>query len=332
MELRHLRYFLAVADCGSFHRAAEHLLVAQPSLSRQIRALEHELGEPLFTRTPHGVTLTPAGRALVGHARRILALEAATPEIVSRREQPREHVTLGVPPGVPPGWLAGVVEHVGRVLPGVGLDLVEANTARQLGLLREGRLDIGLVHQAPAAGLVGEVLWQEPFGIAVRPGHDLAARSEHRLADLDGLRVLVHSPAQVPGQRDDLLAAAFAAGVHPVWLCGEFVEHARAAAEATRADVAAVSCYIAARQLPGWPWRPLRDLPLALTTWAVRRTDCRSVVRETTETITGHARRTPPGPAGDDIVTGRLDDVGTHAPASADAPVAPARAPGLTHP
>ncbi|MFF4600946.1 LysR family transcriptional regulator [Amycolatopsis sp. NPDC001319] len=285
MELRHLRYFLAVAERGSFNRAAAQLLIAQPSLSRQIRALENELGETLFVRTAQGVTPTAAGQALVGHARHLLALEAATREIVAQHEPPQELVALGIPPGLPSAWLLRVVEHLGRVVPGCSLDLTEASSARQLLLLREGRLDIAIVHQAPADGTVSRMLWQEPFGFAVRPGHPLAAAGDHQLADLDGRRVLIHSREQVPGQQDSLLAATLAAGVHPVWLFGQFVEHARASVAATRAEIAVVSSYTAAQQLPGWAWAPLRDLPMALTTWATRRTDSRVIVEEVTAEI-----------------------------------------------
>lgn len=283
MELRHLRYFLAVADCGSFNRAAAHLLVAQPSLSRQVKALEHELGETLFERTQQGASLTDAGRALLGHARHLLSLEAATSEIVSRREPAPERVALGVPPGLPPDWVIDVVRAVGRQVPGCALELVEASTARQLLLLREGRLDVGLVHQPPTTGLVGRMLWQEPFGVAVRPGCDLGGRPG--LSDLDGRRVLVHSREQVPAQQDNLLAAALAAGVYPVWVFAQFVEHAGAAAEAAGAEVAVAGAYTAARQLPGWTWGPLHDLPLALTTWATRRTDSRLVVHDVIDVI-----------------------------------------------
>ncbi|MEV0070880.1 LysR family transcriptional regulator [Amycolatopsis sp. NPDC050768] len=285
MELRHLRYFLAVAEAGSFNRAAAQLLVAQPSLSRQIRALEHELGEELFARTPQGVTVTAAGQALVGHARHLLALQAATREIVSQHETPHERVALGIPPGLSATWLLQVVREVGRAVPRCSLDLVEASSARQLLLLREGRLDAAIVHQTPAEGVVGRMVWQESFGIAVRPGHPLEAAAEHRLADLDGRRVLIHSREQVPGQQESLLAATLAAGVHPVWLFGEFVEHARASAEAARAEVAVVSSYTAGQQLPDWPWAPLRDLPMALTTWVIRRTDSRLIVGEVIEVI-----------------------------------------------
>ena len=271
MELRHLRYFLAVAEFGSLNRAAAHLLVAQPSLSRQIRSLEHQLGRPLLERSARGVALTPAGAALAAHARQLLALEAATADVIAGSDRVRETVSLGVPPGVPPDWLTETVRAVGAATPVCTLALVEASTSEQLRSLQKGELDVGIVHQAPPSGYIGALLWTEPFGIALRPGHALAAAPQHRLADLDGMRVLIHSRGQVPDQQDSLLAATTTAGVHPTWVFARFVEHALAAAEAHRVDAVVVGSHTARRQLHGWRWTPLRDLPLSLTTWVVRR-------------------------------------------------------------
>jgi DNA-binding transcriptional LysR family regulator len=285
VELRHLRYFLAVAEFGSLNRAAAHLLVAQPSLSRQIRALEHELGRPLLARSARGVTLTAAGSALVGHARQLLALEAATADVVAGSDRARETVSVGVPPGIPPDWMLETVRVIGVAVPDGALTLVEASTSEQVRALQKGELDVGIVHQAPPSGHIGKVLWTEPFGVALRPDHDLAVQVHHRLADLDGLRVLIHSRGQVPDQQDGLLAAATAAGVHPTWLFARFVEHARAAADAHRADAVVVGSHTARRQLHGWRWTPLRDLPLSLTTWVVRRGETRRVVTAVAEAL-----------------------------------------------
>jgi DNA-binding transcriptional LysR family regulator len=285
VELRHLRYFLAVAEFGSLNRAAAHLLVAQPSLSRQIRSLEHELGRPLLERSARGVALTPAGTALAGHARQLLALEAATADVVAGSDRARETVSVGVPPGIPPDWLVETVRAIGTGVSDCTLALVEANTSEQLRSLQKGELDVGIVHQAPPSGHIGRLLWTEPFGIALRPGHRLAAAPQHRLADLDGLRILIHSRGQVPDQQDSLLAATTTAGVHPTWVFARFVEHALAAAEAHRADAVVVGARTARRQLHGWRWTPLLDLPLSLTTWVVRRGETRRVVRAVVDAL-----------------------------------------------
>jgi DNA-binding transcriptional LysR family regulator len=293
VELRHLRYFAAVADHGSFSRASAQLRIAQPALSRQIRALERELGEELFERTAAGVTLTPTGAALIGHARQILALEAATPEVLSHGARPQEVVSVGLPPGIPGATILAMTHVLRADLPGCMVSYVEANSTEQLRLLARGSLDIAIVHQVPPAGHVTQVLWQEPLGVAVRPGHPLAQRTRCSLGDLDGLRVLIHSRNQVPTQHDSLLAAAMNVGVQPIWVFGQFVEHALASAEATAADAVLLGSHTAQQQLSGWTWRPLEDLSLAMTTWVVRRAETRTGVQAVAAVIAEHEARRP---------------------------------------
>ncbi|MEV5536550.1 LysR family transcriptional regulator [Saccharopolyspora shandongensis] len=290
MDFRQLRYFLAIAEQGSFNKAAAHLLVSQPSLTRQMAALERQLGQALFERTPRGVTLTAAGSALLGHARQLLALERSTRDVVAGAQPPREIVVIGVPPGVPDDWLVRLVGELQREVPRCDLNYREAGSTEQLLLLRQGRLDIGIVHQAPPAEYDSKLLWQEPLGVAVRPTHPLAGNDDWRLADLDGLRVLVHSREQVPTQQDSLTAAATAADVRPQWMFQHFVAHARACAEAARADAVLVGRHTAAQQLPDWPWRRLRDLSLAMTTWLARPVNTRTVVQDVADALIGMGR------------------------------------------
>ncbi|GLY65185.1 LysR family transcriptional regulator [Amycolatopsis taiwanensis] len=285
MEFRQLRYFLAIADQGSFNKAATQLLVSQPSLTRQMSALERQLGQPLFERTPRGVTLTSAGSALLGHARQLLALERSTREVIASTAPPREIVVIGVPPGVPEDWLVSLAERIQREVPRCDLNYREAGSTEQLLLLRQGRVDIGIVHQVPPSECFSKLLWQEPLGVAVRPRHPLAGNEGWRLADLDGVRVLVHSREQVPTQQDSLIAAASAADVRPQWIFQHFVAHARACAEAVRADAVLVGRHTASQQLPDWPWRPLAGLTLAMTTWLVRPVNTRTVVQNVADSV-----------------------------------------------
>ncbi|WP_433512875.1 LysR family transcriptional regulator [Nonomuraea sp. CA-143628] len=289
VEFRHLRYFMAVAEQGSFNRAAAALLVSQPSLSRQIGHLERHLGQTLFHRTPQGTTLTPEGVALVGHARELLALLSATPEIVAGPTRPRELVSIGVPPGVLDTWLVDTARALHAELPHCEPAYREAGSNEQLRLLRRGSLDIAIVHQAPPADHVCRRLWAEPLGAAVRPSHPLAAQDSYALDDLDGLRVLVHSRDQVPTQQDSLMAAALAADIRPQWLFTHFVQHALACAEAAEADAVVVGSHTAARQLPEWPWRPLAGLSLPMITWAVRPAHTRTVVEQVAAVIAAQA-------------------------------------------
>jgi DNA-binding transcriptional LysR family regulator len=290
MELRHLRYFAAVADERSFSGAAQRLLLSQSSLSRQIQALERQLGYDLFVRGPRGVVLTLAGEALLAHARQMLALEAETAHVLSEAANTREAVAVGVPPGIPGSWLVGLVEAVREAVPNGLLNLTEATSTEQLRRMERGRLDLGIVHQVPPEVYETEVLWVEPLGVAVRPGHRLAAKERYELSDLDSLRVLAHSQDQVPTQQEGLLAATMTAQVWPRWQFCQFVEHALACAEAVGADAVLVAEHTAAAQLPGWRWGPVHGLVPDMTTWLIRRQHARPVVRDVAAAVAGHAR------------------------------------------
>ncbi|GLY87978.1 LysR family transcriptional regulator [Actinoallomurus iriomotensis] len=286
MELRHLRYFVVVAEEGSVNRAAQRLLVSQPSLSRQIIDLERQLGQQLLQRTSRGVKLTPAGQALLPHAHQLLAMADATRETVAGATVVRQAVTIGIPPGTEGSWLIDIVDAIRARVPRAAPDYVEANSSEQLRLLRQGRLDICIVHQAPPDGHAVRELRRDSLGIAVRPEHPLAARDSYRLSDLEGLRTLLHSQDQVPTQQHGLIAAAQAAGVRPHWHFSRFTEHALAHAYATESDAVLVGAHTAASQLPAWHWGPLTDLPLMMTTWLATERNTRAVVQEVAETIT----------------------------------------------
>ncbi|SDD21622.1 DNA-binding transcriptional regulator, LysR family [Geodermatophilus telluris] len=273
-----MRYVLAVARHGSFGRAAEALLIAQPSLSRQVRDVEKELGEELFVRGASGATVTAAGRVFVAHARQVVAMADSIGEVVRAETPPRELVQIGLPPGLSTEWTSEVARGLLRHVPGADVRFVEAGSAEQLRLLTQGRLDVAVVHQLPPADTWSALLASDPLGVAVRPDHPLASAASYRLADLDQLRVLVHSRDQIPTQQDGILAAASSSGISPVWIFARFVEHSRACAEAAEADAVLVSSHTAVRQLPDWAWRPVQDLGQPMNTWVVRRNDARDVV------------------------------------------------------
>lgn len=295
MEFRHLRYFLAVADEGSFSRAADRLHISQPSLSRQMQSFERELGHTLFERTARGIRLTKPGAALLQHARQLIALEYATEEVLSSAQAVRERVSIGVCPGTPHSWLIELVHELSRSASHCAVNLTEANSSDQLRMLREGRLDLCLVHQSPPSEYTSWKLREEPFGVAIRPGHPLYEADSCTLSDLDGLRVLVHSKDQVPTQQDGLIGAAVEANVRPHWQFTQFVEHALASAFATRADAALVSAYTAEHQMPDWRWFQLSGLNLAMTTWMVCQRQTRRAVESVAEAAlhysTTHARQ-----------------------------------------
>ncbi|MGT2463660.1 LysR family transcriptional regulator [Sinomonas atrocyanea] len=200
MELRSLHYFSTVAELGSISRAAVALHLTQPSLSRQLAALERELGHELFTRTSRGAQLTPAGRGLHGHLRVVFAEVDRIPEVLRTASESKELVRVGLPPGVPHGWLAAVVREAQAAIPQADISLHEASSDEQRLMLKDGRLEIGLLHLAPPEYPSERVLTQR-IGVALPPDSPLAARTSIRFADLAGLRVMAHANGEVAGRR-----------------------------------------------------------------------------------------------------------------------------------
>ena len=146
MELRHLRYFVAVAEELSFRRAAEKLHLAQPPLSAQIKSLEAELGVRLFERTTRSVSLTHAGRVLLEEARLVLGASVQA----ERRAKEAEHgltgtLRVGMIAPAANAWLAGVLRVFRQRFPAVQLSLFDLTSPEQLRRLRANELDAGLL-------------------------------------------------------------------------------------------------------------------------------------------------------------------------------------------
>ena len=165
MELRHLRYFAAVAETLNFGRAAARLSISQPPLSRQIQSLEHELGTPLFTRTTRGVRLTAAGRALIPEARRLLREAAALVEGARHlADGGVGSLRIGFISTASYNVLPRVLPEFHRRRPGIQLALQETTSDAQIALLRDYELDVGvLVPPVVDAGFRYLPLMQEPL-------------------------------------------------------------------------------------------------------------------------------------------------------------------------
>jgi len=193
MNLRDLRYLVALADHKHFGRAAAACYVSQPTLSTQIRKLEDELGVPLVERAPRKVMLTPAGREAAERARRIVAEVEQMKEAARRSQDPEAGtVRLGIFPTLAPYLLPHVVPRLRTRFPQLELLLVEEKSDELLARLREGKLDAAVlalpVHDEQ---LHAEFLFEEPFVLAVPENHPLSQRDELTLEELSEQRLLL---------------------------------------------------------------------------------------------------------------------------------------------
>lgn len=216
MELRHLRYFLTVAEEASFTRAAARLHVAQPGVSAQIRQLERELGQPLFDRSARAVRLTEAGAAVLPHARAALAavegLRATVDELSGLL---RGRVAVGMVAGSSALGVPEALAAFHDAHPGVEVTLTEADTAPMLEALREGQLDVAIAAFPGAApeGIETRTLSDQPLVAAVGPDDPLAGRAGVTLAELASRTLIGMRPGTA--MRAILDAACAAEGVAP---------------------------------------------------------------------------------------------------------------------
>ncbi len=186
MNIRDLRYLVALAEHRHFGRAAEASFVSQPTLSTQIRKLEEELGVPLVERAPRRVMLTPVGREIVARAQRILTDLDELHQIARRSQDPDSGtIRLGLFPTLAPYLLPHVVPGLRERFPRLDLLLVEEKTEVLLHQLRDGKLDAAILalplHDDQ---ITARFLFEEPFLLAVPRGHPLARRRSITLDDL----------------------------------------------------------------------------------------------------------------------------------------------------
>jgi DNA-binding transcriptional LysR family regulator len=179
MELRQLRYCVAVADHLHFTRAAEALHVAQPALSQQIRRLEAELGLELFARTSRSVAVTEAGEAVVARARRILAeADAIEEDLDALRGVLRGRVVVGSMQSLGPFDLPGLLADFHAQHPGIDVVLREDTTQRMVAMLGADELDLAVatIDESPPVGLQTRALYEEDLVLVVAREHPLAGR------------------------------------------------------------------------------------------------------------------------------------------------------------
>ncbi len=187
MELRQLRYFVAVAEHRHFTRAAADLHVAQPALSQQIRRLEDELGLELLARTSRSVALTEAGELLLHRARRALAeVDGALADLDALKGLVSGRVVVGAIQSLGPFDLPGLLAGFHASHPGVDILLREDTTQRLLAALSADELDLAVatIDPPPPDELASMALYEEELVLAVRPGHPLASRQRIALTEL----------------------------------------------------------------------------------------------------------------------------------------------------
>ncbi|WP_181785696.1 LysR family transcriptional regulator [Streptomyces phytophilus] len=212
LDLRKLRYFVAVADRLHFGRAADELHIAQPVLSRQIRALEQDLGASLFTRDRHGVALTDAGRQLLAEAGPLLASAHAVRRRVSAAARGSQRLVVGFRAGVAviPAARAFEARH-----PDVVVDVRRIEWDDQAPMLLDGRVDVGYVRlPIDEAGLRVTPLYTEPRVAVLPTGHRLAGKEEVTEAELAGEPLVWHAdPSTQPTRRPHPNAGYLVRGV-----------------------------------------------------------------------------------------------------------------------
>jgi LysR family hydrogen peroxide-inducible transcriptional activator len=203
MEIHQLIYFVAVAETGSFTRAAERCNVAQPSLSQQIMKLEQELGEPLFDRLPRRVVLTEAGRMLLPRANSILAeLQDIKQGLNEDIEDGRGVLSVGFIPTVAPFVLPRVIERFSQDFPLATLSVQEDLTEVLVREIIDGKLDVGITSLPIHNKLIRtQELLSEPLMVASSHGHDIVSRTSLHVKELDDYPFIALSEVHCLGEQ-----------------------------------------------------------------------------------------------------------------------------------
>jgi DNA-binding transcriptional LysR family regulator len=199
MELRQLRYFVAVAEDGNISRAARRIFLTQPALSRQIKVLEEEVGQCLLERQAHSIRLTPAGETLLREAR----------ELLQHAEQVLERVRVagrglrlrvGYAPSLAAGMLSVAVGNFTQAHPNTHVELFDLSTSEMLAGLESEKLDVALCvgQQRQTRGLKWTPLVRAPWRLAVNRNHPLARRSQVTPLQVAGEPLLVYSQRDYP--------------------------------------------------------------------------------------------------------------------------------------
>jgi LysR family hydrogen peroxide-inducible transcriptional activator len=193
MNLKDLKYLVALADTGHFGKAAERSFVSQPTLSAQLKKLEDYLGVKLVERQPKNIQLTDVGRQIVIRARRMLDEGDEIVALARSNTDPLAgKLKMALIPTIGPYLLPRVMQKIRKALPQLGLMLYEYQTEPLLKRLHDGEIDLGII-ALPAAqeGVESRALYEEAFTVALPNHHPLAAKSAIKIADLNGQTLLL---------------------------------------------------------------------------------------------------------------------------------------------
>lgn len=194
MEIRQFRYFLSIADTGSFSRAAQVLHIAQPALSQQMAQLEAELGQPLLVRHRAGVQMTQQGEVFYRHAQQVLKAVAETTRAVQESEnQATGRVTLGVPQSTAEMYALPLFRTLAQDFPQIELEIFDEISGQLIRGLLQGRLDLAVVVSDEDAKLLhSEPLFDEELYLVSRPDQ----RPKQKAIEV---QALCHLPLALPG-------------------------------------------------------------------------------------------------------------------------------------
>ncbi|WP_394849600.1 LysR family transcriptional regulator [Pendulispora brunnea] len=276
MELRHLRYFVTIAEEQSFRRATTRLHISQSPLSRQMKDLEEEMGVELFEPAGRGIKLTAAGRAFAERARGILAsVEAAVDEAKGIAEGRLGTAVIGFETGATfMGALSSLVAVFRRRIPRVGLQLVPMSSVEQWTALQQGTIAFGYGAYAPSDDALSYLeMTRDRLGLLVSREHRLSRLEKIRLRDLERERVLLQPRQLYPRLHADIITAARGKGI-TLHVTAEVADLEALLALVVVGDAVTFLAekFSEAVPQPSSVWRPVEDLHINLSEFVTWRT------------------------------------------------------------
>jgi DNA-binding transcriptional LysR family regulator len=259
MNIRQLKYFLAVARELNFTRASERINIAQPALSQQIIALEEELGTPLFTREKRKILLTPAGEILVEHAQRVLNTAAAATAAVRAAQRGAEaHLIVGAIYSAIYSFLPNTLRAFKLLAPTADVSLQEMTIAQQIAALKNGTIEVGLVRgHIYDRDIVTELLYRELLVVAVPAGSVYDTTGPVGLEELSKWPLIAVGRGATRGYADRILDIFEDAGLVPHIAKEVYDMHTSACLVAADMGVAVVPAIMQIMQPQGVAYRPL---------------------------------------------------------------------------